>query len=253
MKNLYKANMLRLFKDKLYYAGLILAAVMTYSISLGNMELLKMHNISHNECMKLISGAVYCFIGIYAAVFQGIEFSDGVIRNKITMGYTKKQIYISHLLVSFSMMVIMEIVWFISGLAAGGTVDRDLIGYAFSMMFSMFSYCAFMTFLSFITRKPAAAGGFGTVLFYALFTLCLITNYLYAFLSEKAATKIIVLFENVNAVGQWFLNTIFASTEVSSGGYPNSYGIPAQILISIALVILFTLLGTHKLSKQDIN
>ena len=130
MIQILKANLIRLFKNWLYLGGLVVAAVLTYYISRADMELFVLHHINHNECMKLISGAVYAFIAIFVPVFEGTEFSDGTIRNKFIMGHSADEFYLAHLLTSFLMMVVMEAVWFVSGLLAGARVDADLLAFS---------------------------------------------------------------------------------------------------------------------------
>ncbi|MCR5426016.1 MAG: hypothetical protein K6E81_04210 [Lachnospiraceae bacterium] len=253
MIQILKANLIRLFKNWLYLGGLVVAAVLTYYISRADMELFVLHHINHNECMKLISGAVYAFIAIFVPVFEGTEFSDGTIRNKFIMGHSADEFYLAHLLTSFLMMVVMEAVWFVSGLLAGARVDADLLAFALMTAFAMFSFCAFMTFLQMVIRTTAACAGTGVVLFYALFFMGLIGNYLFSFQGDKMFTKILLFILNASPVGEWFLHSYLGASEPNDFGYTMSYGLVPHLILCIVFAALFTIIGIRSLKRKDLK
>ena len=53
------------------------------------------------------------FIAIFTSLFVGAEYSDGTIRNKIVAGHSRKNIYLSNLIVSIVVGLILEFIYLI--------------------------------------------------------------------------------------------------------------------------------------------
>ncbi|MGY3662454.1 MAG: hypothetical protein ACXAHE_00930 [Roseburia sp. 1XD42-69] len=46
-------------------------------------------------------------------MFLGTDYSDGTIRNKLTVGHTRTNIYLANLIVTFAAGLLIMCVWFI--------------------------------------------------------------------------------------------------------------------------------------------
>ena len=157
------------------------------------------------------------------------------------------------ILVIIVMMVVMEAVWFVSGLLAGAQVNADLLDFTLMTAFAMFSFCAFMTFLQMVIRTTAACAGTGVVLFYALFFMGLVGNYLFSFQGDKMITKILLFILNASPVGEWFLHSYLGSPEPNDFGYTMSYGLVPHLILCIVFAALFTIIGIRSLKRKDLK
>ncbi len=81
-------------------------------------------------------------ISVFVSLFIGIEYSDGTIRNKIVMGYSKYKIYLSNLIVVILASLLLECI-FIGIVAAIGI---PLFG-KFTMSLSLFAFFVFDMFM----------------------------------------------------------------------------------------------------------
>ncbi len=105
MRKLFSANFLRLFTSKVFWAleGVcaavgaifyILAAINTRNIG----EAWYLANSNYYFFLEVI------YIGFVMAVFSGFyvgtEYSDGTIRNKLSVGHSRKNIYLANMIVS---------------------------------------------------------------------------------------------------------------------------------------------------------
>ncbi len=100
MRNLIKANISRLFKDKMFK---IFTAVMFFAGAV----LPLVYRLRNNESDALVldlSLFTYIFIvaillSVFTALFIGSEYSGGTLRNKITAGHKRGNIYFANLAV----------------------------------------------------------------------------------------------------------------------------------------------------------
>ncbi len=114
MRKLLSANFSRLWKSKIFWVLEALSAIagaVFYILAIINTK-----NIGEN--WYLLSGNYYFFvvlvyIGAIMAVFSGFfigsEYSDGTLRNKITVGCRRSSIYLANLVVVFSAGILFTI------------------------------------------------------------------------------------------------------------------------------------------------
>jgi len=108
MSRLLKTNFVRLVKDKIFWAGI---TVMVCSALYKTISILISHSEPGDVALSnvffkyatyiLIIGCVFC------SLYIGTEYSDGTMRNKIIMGYSRTNIYCATLVVSITAMVIL--------------------------------------------------------------------------------------------------------------------------------------------------
>ena len=120
MYKLLNASFSRLRKNKIFLGlvilTLIIAAFMLISEYLDKVKYSSVFGISSNTTdillMKFIN-IVGFFIAIFTSLFVGAEYSDGTIRNKIVAGHSRKNIYLSNLIVSIVVGLILEFIYLI--------------------------------------------------------------------------------------------------------------------------------------------
>lgn len=120
MYKLLNASFSRLRKNKIFLGlvilTIIIAAFMLVSEYLNNIKYSSVFGISSNTTdillMKFIN-IIGFFIAIFTSLFVGAEYSDGTIRNKIVAGHSRKNIYLSNLIVSILVGIFLELIYLI--------------------------------------------------------------------------------------------------------------------------------------------
>ncbi len=180
MIKLLNAGFTRLRKNKLFWLltifsiGLALFMIYTqYSDMKKYGEVIEVDQLMFNY--STIIGIV---IAIFTSLFLGIEYSDGAIRNKISIGHKRTNIYLSNLIITiitslFSYILFM-IVIAIVGIPLFGTITipmstlLKLIGCIFMMVLS---YSSIFTFIAMIISNKTITAivsimlAFGMVMF----------------------------------------------------------------------------------------
>lgn len=114
MYKLLNANFYRLIKNKFFWltiiATLIMACMLLYIQDLSNgIETILFKHV----------GASGIFISIFTCLFVGLEYANGTIRNKIIVGYSRIKIYLSNLIVSITVGIILEIIYMVTVFIVG--------------------------------------------------------------------------------------------------------------------------------------
>lgn len=128
MNNLLSAGFLRLKKDKEFWidtAGMLIISMALMLINcitaLKRTEFGYVYTIDEFYFDTAPLTALFC--AGFISFFVGKEYSDGTIRNKLIVGYTRTQVYMSNFIVSLAVcegFVIMQLV--------GGLVGIPLLG-----------------------------------------------------------------------------------------------------------------------------
>lgn len=146
MRKLFSSESRHIFRSKLFWLEVLFFAVFSVWIMLANYSPefqasenpILLDNVFFNMC-QIMSLAFAVFVSLTV----GTEYSDGVIRNKLVIGHTKKDIYFStlllHICVSALLMVIHAVV--------SSTIGYFLFG-GFQMEFSHLLYILFCAALA---------------------------------------------------------------------------------------------------------
>lgn len=105
MSNLVSAGMRRLWKSKVFYlclaAAVLLSAINMISTIRNAIEYADDgYTIDIDESFFSFLPTLPIFISAFTSLFIGTEYSDGTIRNKVIVGHKRKDIYLSSLIVS---------------------------------------------------------------------------------------------------------------------------------------------------------
>lgn len=156
MSKLIFADLPRVFKSRLLCILLILVAVMAaasvFTIYVEEEEKQALFMLASNNIILFVSMLMPIFAGGLSIILISAEFSSGVIRNKIIMGHSRKDILLSWTVIYSLITLLTYIVYmgtfFISLAVAGadfstcdaGTVVTNiLILFLFILKFQMFS------------------------------------------------------------------------------------------------------------------
>ena len=129
MNKLLSAEFVRLFKSLIFKLGLavsvgfgIFAVLVRWLDIKKNAEIYAQLSIEYSNADGLIfAGGVYIefVIAVFICIFVGTEYSDGTIRNKLTVGHTRGSIYLSKLIVCAAADIMMHILYILVVLAMG--------------------------------------------------------------------------------------------------------------------------------------
>lgn len=167
MIKLLNAGFCRLRKSKLFWMitifSMVFALFMIYK-SYGDM---KKYNevIEVEQLIFIYSTMVEIVIAVFTSLFLGVEYSDGAIRNKISIGHKRTNIYLSNLIITvvtslFSYVVFMLVILSLGiPLFGGFTMAMStllaLIGCIFVAILAYASIFTFMAML--ISNKTITA------------------------------------------------------------------------------------------------
>lgn len=180
MIELLRADLRKLFKNKVFYLELILMLGMGVYCVVGTVIGNKAADEPVNSpdslvvALSTISGILSA---VFAAFFIGTEYSDGAMRNKLTVGRTRAQIYLSGLIVcSLAALIVYSV--FAAVVAIGGSIFIGKFAADFASVISalLISYAASVAFASLalfgammITNKAASVAAL-TIIAFLLFS-----------------------------------------------------------------------------------
>lgn len=125
MSKLLYANLMRLKKSKIFWAGMIfmlvagvIAPVVRY-FTIQYYELEKGILDSLEDQFFIYALLVSIILSVVCSLFISTEYSDGTLRNKVIVGHTRKSIYLSNFITSTLIGFIMCIPFLVAYLCAG--------------------------------------------------------------------------------------------------------------------------------------
>ena len=131
MSELIRANYQRLFKSRLFWGGMLFMYVVSVSelVSSKIEQLTGAGNIPASVLDSLLyDGALRLAVvmAVFVSVFVGTDYSDGTIRNKITLGHHRGSIFFANLIACVSAAVLMQAIHLFSLFMPGWFLFRDL-------------------------------------------------------------------------------------------------------------------------------
>ena len=119
MRNLLHANLLRLKRDRVFW----LCVFAMLALSAGFMvnwclEALEKGNFQDLDLFYFrFAPALGFFYAIFSCLFLSVEYSEGTIRNKLAVGHTRREVYLSSFFTVFAASMCMALAWLTGGLA----------------------------------------------------------------------------------------------------------------------------------------
>ena len=190
MRKLISADFCRLRRDKAFWIGTLAMLVFTVALMLvGGQVALK----DSSEFQYALDGDYFCYaipiglpIAVYVSLFLGTEYSDGTIRNKLVVGHTRRDIYLSHLftnIVGGLSMLLASLLGGLVGIPFLGTWKMGKMVLVFLLISVLFiiSYVAIFTLIGMLCSNKAISAVLTILLFLGLMCFAM---YLYSRLSE---------------------------------------------------------------------
>lgn len=119
MRALIKAEMIRLYKNKLFITGNILAFLITVAFcKYFNMVRPSQSGII-NFYANFVSLGIMAFSSLFTSLFIGELYVGGVIRNKVIAGHKQTNIYVASMVTIFVGVLTTTGCWFVGCMVAG--------------------------------------------------------------------------------------------------------------------------------------
>ena len=274
MIRLLNAGFTRLRKNKVFWGVTIfsigLALLMIYT---EYSDMKKYEKVIESEQLMLnYATMIGIVIAIFTSLFIGVEYSDGTIRNKISIGHKRKNIYLSNLIIiittSLAFYILFIIVVAIVGIPVFGGITISmlaflkLIGSTFVMIFA---YSSIFTFLAMIISNKTIISITSIILAFGLMMFAMvcfsiidmpeyiqnaslvngemkfeeIPNPKYPSEQERKVYQILL---DINPAGQGF--------ELAGRSAPNLKVLP---IYSLGILVVFTGLGLIIFNKKELK
>ncbi len=276
MNRLFRANFTRLLKDYVFW--LISVVLFGYAV-------IYMLNGCRQEKSGLAGGRHFLedyyfqfaiVIGLFAAVFitlyLSVEYSDGVVRNKIIAGYTRRSIYLSNLLLTFCASFFMMCMGLLGGLVGIPTFGVWNMG-AFPvfvcvlvLMMFLFAFCAIFTFINMLLQNKSVGAVVTILVFFALlFVASTMMNRLAQpeTVSDVMFTAEGVVFDDpkpnplyVDGAARGVLDFVIDVIPAGQGLRlaSNEVAHPVRMLLSsMVLAVLVTIMGIFAFERKDLK
>ncbi len=275
MSKLLSANLMRLKKNKCFWIGM--AAMLAIGIFVPIRRYIDMRQTGFGN--NIDTGFFGCamIIGIMTAVFCsmfiGTEHSDGTIRNKIIVGQKRTAIYLSNIITSSIVGVLMCAVYFLPYLCIGipllGSFTADtkmLLLTGLTVFLLAIVYSSIFTLVAMLCQNKAIAVEVCMMLGFAFYVTGIIQN---AMLEAPRTLSAYTLDENNNMVLEEVPNPKYlegTKREIFQAIYdinPGGQGIQCELLAavnierlpiySLILVILTNGTGVILFKKKDLK
>lgn len=276
MRKLMSANLARLWRDRVFWIGMLaMAAYSVLSMVNGCRQAARdMSEFGYTLEHYYFQGmpVIGIFIAVFTGLFLGTEYSDGTLRNKLIVGHTRAQVYLSNLLTTTTASLLMLAVWFIGGLVGIPALGAWRMGASnlliyfgiSSLMVAALSAIFALTGMLLTNRAIAAV-----VSILICLGIVLSGSMLYNALSEPEMSSGMIVTQNGVAMGEPTPNPDYvggakrAAYEFMVDFIPAGQGIlladlavarPARMMLSSAAIIaLFTLCGLLTFGRKDLK
>lgn len=155
MYKLLNAGFSRLIKNKIFWGIVVITVIIALGLVFNRIS---SSGFFENELEPVLTNYIYFigfFIAIFTSLFVGTEYSDGAIRNKIVVGHTRKNIYLSNLIISISVGLFIEFVYLILVMIIGsptlGGLQIPIDKFLFILLDMIFIVIAYSSIFNFIT------------------------------------------------------------------------------------------------------
>lgn len=247
MSKLVKGNLIRLFKNKVFEFGCVFAMLFTFLWCKEYISILPILMGEPMERMIMCQGAMIFFFSFFVPFFIGVEYTDGIIRNKIIDGHSQKEIFLSDILTLVSGVAFMIVCWLIGGTLAGGLQSLKVIRAGGMAFLYLSTYVTFLSTISFRLQKQVAAIVTCMGTFFILFQSMLLGNLVISKLGFEAEAKDAgLLIYHINVLGQWF-----SDTHYSFGEFHLATGL--RFVAMGYVVVIALVIGMLDLEKRDLK
>lgn len=276
MRKLLSANLARLWKDKVFWIAVAAMLVFNLINVLGGVKAAIREGSEFSYTLDYYCYGFLPMFGVVAAafisLFQGTEYSDGTLRNKLIIGHTRVKLYLANLLTNYvgSLIILMAgFVASVAGIPVLGWLKMGTwatVSYLVISLLMTGAQCALFTFIAMLTTNKAYSAVF-CVLFWLGFTF--LGSYFYNGLSETEFISDFLVtadgvmmgdsMSNPNYIGgiqrqvYEFLSDFFPSTQAIQMSNLEVAHPLRMMLCSIGITISSSLVGVLRFRKMNLK
>ena len=144
MLKLLHANFYRLKKNKVFIGIIIITIIASFVILFntyqGNItnEKYNMQKMQIDRTYTIYINVISFLIAVFVSIFVGLDYDNGTIRNKIIVGHSRKNIYLSNLIVSIIVGLVLEIIYLtiisIVGIPLIGKIQMNIFDFLYIIL-----------------------------------------------------------------------------------------------------------------------
>lgn len=189
MIKLLRANMFRLRKNKLFGAMLIIMAGLSMFMMIMNCrEELRWAEQGYTDMLSFdkmyfnLTPLLGIFFSVMISMFIGTEYSDGVIRNKIIVGHSRRDIYLSNFITSIVSSFASVAVWLLSGLVGLFFINewylpkKWVLIYILVILLLSSAMSAIFTLIGMLSSSKAASAVISIIVFIVMLVISTTVN-----------------------------------------------------------------------------
>ena len=161
MLKLLHANFYRLRKNKVFIGIIIItiiaSCVILFNTYQGNItnEKYNMQKTPIDRTYTIYINVISFLIAVFVSIFVGSDYDNGTIRNKIIVGHSRKNIYLSNLIVSIVVGLVLEIIYLtiisIVGIPLIGKIQMNILDFLYIILDMIFLIIVFSSIFNFIS------------------------------------------------------------------------------------------------------
>ncbi len=200
MTDLWRADLTRLWKNKVFWGCLIAVVALEMFIVCNGCRQAAMDTGSYGYALDDFYFKAMPLLGLFAALviglFLGTEYSDGTLRNKLVVGHTRREVYLAHLLTGVGVTALLTVACFLAGAVGipqlgfwkmgGGSLALSLLmALGFGTVLA-----ALYTMVGMLSEKKSTTAVATLLLFLALIAF---STWLYARLAEPEMNTGIII------------------------------------------------------------
>lgn len=203
MNKLLRSNFSRLWKNKLFW--LCMGAMLVYSIvyMLNGCRQAVMDMTEYEYGLEQyyfhFALSIGFFCTLFGSMFFGTEYSDGTIRNKMIVGHTRTDIYMSSLVTTFIATLLMMSAWLVGALIGVPVLGfwkmgvLHLLEYLLIAVMLVLAFSAICTVVNILSSNKAVTVVISILLFLGFL---IFASMIYSRLSEPEMASGVVLTAN---------------------------------------------------------
>lgn len=254
MYKLLNAGFTRVKKNKIFWS-LIIISILFASVMLLNQykDLVRSketgYSIDHTEKLLVdFIKVIGFFIAVFTSLFVGTEYANGTIRNKIVIGHSRTSIYLSNLIISIVVGLLIELIYMlvVSTIAIPmfGKIQIPLSQFAFiivDIIMIIIAYSSLFNLIGMICTDITVS----TVISILLTLVMLI-----GFLNIPSENNTIF---NIVPARQAILITDYLRTMEMPEEFKVNVNVEILSLYSLVFIILINSIGLYCFNRKDLK
>ena len=277
MSNLLVANIKRLKKNRIFWIfvlGFFIASMFMVVMgwNVANSRGLDRSLDYYYFRTMMYAGLLYA---AFISLFVGTEFSDGTVRNKLVVGHSRRNVYISNLLTNYLAITGLVIAWLIGGMAGiplFGLWEVGIKGWAIDslvILYASFVSASIYTLLAHCNTSKASCAVVSILL---EFVLLMASSYFYSALLEPETTYSFMEFSGqgvtkgdiiqnpayisgmMRDVYEWIVR-ILPNGQIAKVGldFADLNGQGVMIAVAIVFSVIISFIGCILFEKKDLK